>query len=32
MQAAFNALDKQINPSFEYVDVTGEKEKEDHQD
>ncbi|MFD1548354.1 lysophospholipid acyltransferase family protein [Levilactobacillus fuyuanensis] len=32
MQAAFNALDKQINPSFEYVDVTGEKKKEDHQD
>lgn len=28
MQAAFNALDKQINPNFEYVDVTGEKEKE----
>lgn len=27
MQAAFNALDKQINPNFEYVDVTGEKEK-----
>ena len=30
MQAAFNALDKQINPNFEYVDVTGEKEKEHH--
>ncbi|HJE86677.1 1-acyl-sn-glycerol-3-phosphate acyltransferase [Levilactobacillus brevis] len=28
MQAAFNALDKQINPNFEYVDVTGEKEHE----
>lgn len=30
MQAAFNTLDKQINPNFEYVDVTGEKEKEHH--
>lgn len=29
MQAAFNALDKQINPNFEYVDVTGEKEHHD---
>lgn len=28
MQAAFNTLDKQINPNFEYVDVTGEKERE----
>lgn len=25
MQAAFNALDKQINPNFEYVDVTAKK-------
>ncbi|NLR10090.1 MULTISPECIES: 1-acyl-sn-glycerol-3-phosphate acyltransferase [Lactobacillaceae] len=30
MQAAFNALDKQINPNFEYVDVTGKKEQEHH--
>lgn len=25
MQAAFNSLDKQINPNFEYVDVTAKK-------
>ena len=30
MQAAFYALDKQINPNFEYVDVTGKKEQEHH--
>lgn len=28
MQAAFNALDKQINPNFEYVDVSGEKNQD----
>ncbi|KRL97660.1 lysophospholipid acyltransferase family protein [Levilactobacillus hammesii] len=28
MQAAFNALDKQINPNFEYVDVSGEKDRD----